>query len=473
MSEGENVDQERPPEKGRVAHPGEENGPVTGEVRIAAPEAAAAAAGFGAAETEAPSEETPPEPTEAYELPDWTEPATGQVPRILLEDPLSGEVPVTEAVRGPTWREEGSDWDNSADLSFFVEDETEVADTAIAGRVEVGEAPFSFSFEELERDAPLTGEAEIVEPEEAWAPLLAQADEEESLARERRERRRHSARRTRERRPSGKRNGRVATLTGLALAALVAACLVLGPLATMVLAAVVFTVTAGEAYAALQGAGYRPSPIVGLCAVPALIVAAYLHQAGGVLVVGAAAFVAVALFHLWRPTEESLVSMSTTLFVVLWVGGLGAFGGLLLAPAQFTHRHGVTLVLAAVLLTVAHDVGSYVVGSRFGRHRLAPLISPGKTLEGFVGGTALTLVVAGLGVAALHPLHLALALELGVVVSVLAPLGDLTESLVKRDLGLKDMGSLLPGHGGLFDRVDALLFVLPATYCLARFAHFH
>jgi phosphatidate cytidylyltransferase len=255
------------------------------------------------------------------------------------------------------------------------------------------------------------------------------------------------------------------------LAAVLVVVLLLGARATLVFAAVLFTVTAGEAYAAFQRAGYRPATVVGIVATPTLVVAAYLHQGQGIAVVGAGAFVATALFQLLRPGDEALVSMSTTLFVVGWVGGLAAFGGLLLAPSQFAGKHGVALVLAAVLLTVAHDLGSYLVGSRFGRHPLAPSVSPGKTVEGFIGGSALTLLVAAVAVSAIRPLHLVSALELGVVVSLLAPLGDLAESLVKRDLGVKDMGNLLPGHGGLFDRVDALLFVLPATYCLARVAH--
>jgi phosphatidate cytidylyltransferase len=263
----------------------------------------------------------------------------------------------------------------------------------------------------------------------------------------------------------------VATLTGLALATVVALCLVAGPVATVVLAAAALTLTAGEAFGALQRAGYRPATLVGLLSVPAFVLAAYFRQGAGITAVLGCAFVAIALFHLVRPSDEPLVSMATTLFVSAWVGGLGAFAGLLLAPADFPHRHGVAIVFAAVLLTVAHDVGSFVFGSRFGRHQIAPEISPGKTVEGLIGGTLLTLLVAGLGVGALSPFGRVSALELGVIVSAVAPLGDLTESVVKRDLDLKDMGSLLPGHGGLFDRVDALLFVLPATYALARLAH--
>jgi phosphatidate cytidylyltransferase len=117
---------------------------------------------------------------------------------------------------------------------------------------------------------------------------------------------------------------------------------------------------------------------------------------------------------------------------------------------------------------VAHDVGSYAVGARLGRHRIAPGISPGKTSEGLIGGSVLTLVVAVAIVAHIHPYTLMSAILLGLVVLVFAPLGDLFESVAKRDLGIKDMGKILPAHGGIFDRIDAMLFVLPATYLLLR-----
>ena len=103
-----------------------------------------------------------------------------------------------------------------------------------------------------------------------------------------------------------------------------------------------------------------------------------------------------------------------------------------------------------------------------GRHPLAPNISPNKTWEGLVGGAVFSILVSAVVVGDIHPWTPANAALLGVVVAVVAPIGDLCESLLKRDLRLKDMGTLLPGHGGVLDRVDALLFVLPATYYLVR-----
>ena len=122
----------------------------------------------------------------------------------------------------------------------------------------------------------------------------------------------------------------------------------------------------------------------------------------------------------------------------------------------------------ATIATVANDVGALVVGRWIGSHQLAPNVSPNKSWEGLGGGALASILVSTVVVGNIHPWNAANAALLGVIVAVVAPLGDLCESLLKRDLRLKDMGTLLPGHGGVLDRVDALIFVLPATYYLVR-----
>ncbi len=120
---------------------------------------------------------------------------------------------------------------------------------------------------------------------------------------------------------------------------------------------------------------------------------------------------------------------------------------------------------------MAYDVGGYLFGSWLGKRPMIPRISPKKTWEGLVGGCLAAFVVSVVVVSQMSPWSYGRGAILGVVVVVLAPLGDLAESMVKRDLGLKDMGSLLPAHGGVLDRIDGLLFVLPATYLLVRLLH--
>jgi phosphatidate cytidylyltransferase len=147
------------------------------------------------------------------------------------------------------------------------------------------------------------------------------------------------------------------------------------------------------------------------------------------------------------------------------VGVLGSFASLML---RYPGNEGIAFLLGAIIATVANDVGAFFVGRQVGRTPLAPAVSPNKTLEGTLGGALVSAVVCVLVVSRISPWDVGGALALALVVAVVAPLGDLCESMVKRDIGVKDMGSLLPGHGGVLDRFDALLFVLPAVYYLVE-----
>jgi phosphatidate cytidylyltransferase len=129
---------------------------------------------------------------------------------------------------------------------------------------------------------------------------------------------------------------------------------------------------------------------------------------------------------------------------------------------------GLWWVVAACAPTWMNDTGAYFSGHAFGRHKLHPRVSPSKTWEGFVGGMLASIgtafVVRALGASQLSPRD---CLALGVAVSILGPLGDLAESLLKRSMGVKDSGRLIPGHGGLLDRIDALIFTAPCVYFYA------
>lgn len=153
----------------------------------------------------------------------------------------------------------------------------------------------------------------------------------------------------------------------------------------------------------------------------------------------------------------------------LLAGGFGIFyvGGLLSA-LPLLHRVGREWVVLAIALTFANDTGAYFVGRAIGKHKLAPAISPGKTWEGAVGGLAASIGVAlGMRATLLPELSLLDTLLLGAPAAVLGPTGDLLESLLKRSVGAKDSGRLLPGHGGMLDRIDALLFVGAYVYLYA------
>jgi phosphatidate cytidylyltransferase len=154
--------------------------------------------------------------------------------------------------------------------------------------------------------------------------------------------------------------------------------------------------------------------------------------------------------------------MASTLFVYAYVGGLGGFAGLVLG-----FNDGIGILLGLVLCVVANDIAAYFGGRRFGRRPLTA-ISPNKTVEGFVAGAAGSLLVGVVLVGSITPWDRPSALFLGLIIALLAPLGDICESMIKRDLGVKDLGGILPGHGGVLDRFDAILFCLPAVYYLVR-----
>jgi phosphatidate cytidylyltransferase len=172
---------------------------------------------------------------------------------------------------------------------------------------------------------------------------------------------------------------------------------------------------------------------------------------------------------------DPLLSVCVTVFGALYTGGLLSFALYLRhLPGVADRWHGTALVFAPVLLTWTNDSCAYFVGRAFGRRKLVPRVSPGKTLEGTLGALAGTIVMAALysrvlgGFPAYH-LGVAEAAAFGALVSVSAVVGDLVESLLKRDAGVKDSGTLLPGHGGALDRFDSLFFTLPLAYYFFRY----
>jgi phosphatidate cytidylyltransferase len=149
-------------------------------------------------------------------------------------------------------------------------------------------------------------------------------------------------------------------------------------------------------------------------------------------------------------------------FGVLYVGGL-------LAALPLLHRIGPAWVALTIAVAFANDTGAYFVGRACGRHKLAPAISPGKTVEGAVGGLAAGLTVTFVtGWAFMPSLSIANRLAIGFASGVVGPAGDLVESLIKRSAGVKDSGRSIPGHGGMLDRIDALLFVGAYVYLHLR-----
>jgi phosphatidate cytidylyltransferase len=156
----------------------------------------------------------------------------------------------------------------------------------------------------------------------------------------------------------------------------------------------------------------------------------------------------------------SAASVGVTLLGVGWVG-IGLAYALLLRDLD---QHGVLAVYTVMLAVWAGDSAAYFIGLLFGRHKLAPTVSPGKTWEGLAAGTVATIGVTFIALYKQGFLSISESLVLGAVIAMAAPLGDLFESAIKRDADVKDSGRLLAGHGGILDRLDALLFSWVAAY---------
>ena len=231
--------------------------------------------------------------------------------------------------------------------------------------------------------------------------------------------------------------------------------------AFVILAMVVST---GEFYATVRSEETRPLALFGLLGVVFMGVGAQLTGAAAIAGWAAAFAVVTILFLTLSPRRQPLEDASVTIGGMVWVGLLSF--AILIAQGS----HPVAYILFVVLLVAANDTGAYFVGRSLGRRKLSPVISPHKTLEGLIGGFVAGLVVASILATfpAWETIGIAKALIAGAVVGVIAPLGDAVESMVKRSLGVKDMGSVLPGHGGMLDRIDGFLFVAPAIYFLFR-----
>jgi phosphatidate cytidylyltransferase len=164
-------------------------------------------------------------------------------------------------------------------------------------------------------------------------------------------------------------------------------------------------------------------------------------------------------------TRQSLtVAVSVTVLGAAWVG-LGLAHALLLRGIP---DHGRLAVFTVMLTVFAADAFAYFTGLAIGRHKMTPVLSPGKTWEGLAGGTVVAILVPFFALYHQHFLTVGESIALGVVIAVVAPLGDLFESAMKRDMNVKDSGRLLAGHGGMLDRIDALLFASIASYYVIR-----
>ncbi len=428
-------------------------------------------------------------PNDTGPLPHWTDPPTGELPRVLAaggaeRDPTDDlDVWGSFSNQGPVWRDDrdrtgGDDSRGFEDLGGgprtgaldetaapedpFFDLETAEHETVAAapprrepGRITIGTDPTD---ESMGRPMPSRGRSRDDSRARGGRPAGPA---------------RTAPRRTT---PTGGTAGRdmpAAFAVGAIIAAAFIAAILIAPVAVMVIVVAVVGLAAVEFFDKVTEKGYRPATVIGLVACVAAPIAAYWVGDAALPLVFAFALMAGSVTFISAPNVQSgpVPNMAITTLGVTWIGLLGSFAALILgwAAAAGADTIGTDTLFLLALGVVANDVGALFVGSAAGKTPLRDWISPNKSIEGLVGGTLATFLVLGfIGVLDKSDTWNSVGdlLLLALVVSVTAPLGDLTESMFKRNLEVKDFGSIIRGHGGVLDRFDGFLFALPATYYL-------
>jgi phosphatidate cytidylyltransferase len=207
-----------------------------------------------------------------------------------------------------------------------------------------------------------------------------------------------------------------------------------------------------------------------------MVVVAYFYGAPALVTATAVTALVTMLWLLRRGVEGYVQTATASVFTLVYVPFLGSFVALLLAEGGATSfdrwDDGVRGIVTFILVTVASDTGGYVAGVLFGKHPMAPVISPKKSWEGLAGSLTFSAAAGWLLVVYLLDGDWWVGVVLGLIVGVMATLGDLCESVIKRDLGVKDMSQVIPGHGGLMDRLDSLLATIAPVWLLLHYTVF-
>lgn len=257
-------------------------------------------------------------------------------------------------------------------------------------------------------------------------------------------------------------------LTGFIMGSIAMVCIMLGGIALLGLLAVVIFFASKEYVKILEHKGFYPSLKIMLASEALLAVITYFDRTEYVALALTLCTFAAFLWVLFRGRQPYIANVSTTILGFVYCGYFPLHLQLLrdISSEQYNDGLGfVVMMFTAILLT---DVGCYYAGTRFGKHKLAPVISPNKTIEGSVGG-AICAVTGALIVGYFIGVEWYLSVIAGLICTVFAQIGDLCESLIKRDAGVKDSGNSLPGHGGFLDRTDSFVFTIPVMFYFCKY----
>ncbi|MBM3672805.1 MAG: phosphatidate cytidylyltransferase [Actinobacteria bacterium] len=404
------------------------------------------------------------------ELPHWTEPATGQVPRVLgggdADDDFGPWAQVSGRA-GPRYRTGGADWAGGdwAEGELFKDETTgmgaladshdmgDVAPRKRGRRGRRGRRPERDFEHDMPSQAPGTLEGSApAGPHDGFHGGYAEGYETgydyESYEKD------------------GPARAEVGPrlITGVIMAAVCLGAFAAGRVPAMLLVTAIVGAGAFELYTAFQRAGYHPATLLGLVGCAMVVPLAFEQGPSGILIGALLMGAFTLIWYLFQVVHaRATVNIGLSLIPFAWVGIFGAYAGMLLS----NDPGGTGLVLGVAICAVGFDVVAYFIGRSMGRTPLLPRVSPNKTVEGLVAGAIAAIALGGVVGSTLHPWAdkgIGAGIVLGILVAITAPLGDLAESMIKRDLGVKDLGGILPGHGGFLDRFDAILFTLPAAF---------
>jgi phosphatidate cytidylyltransferase len=385
-------------------------------------------------------------------IPHWSEPPTGSVPQVGGDASMTFE-PTPEPTLPEAEPAELAAWADVSSTPRLTNDGPDAAPPVQLGEVSDAAEDF-FGFDD-DHDAGRLGGS---------MPEPASAGEEPSLG----------ASLGAVAGATGDRDMPMAVIVGVALAVLFFAAMAVGPVAALVIVTIALSLAAVEFYNAVRVAGYQPAVLLGLTAVLSLPLAVYWK---GEAAIGLVLVLAILFGSLWYvmgiSPDGAMRGLGATLLGIVHIGVLGSFAALMLS----VDTYGTGVLTVAVILTVFYDIGGLLIGKALGRTPLSSA-SPNKTMEGLIGGMVVVLIAAIVMGVIGQPAPLAgdtfdgsglfTMIVIGIAAALAAPIGDLAESQIKRDLGIKDMGTILPGHGGLLDRFDGLLFVLPTVWFAAN-----
>ena len=390
-------------------------------------------------------------------IPHWSEPPTGAVPQVGGDTGSMTFEPTPEPSLREAEPDELAAWAEVSSTPVWADDEPEPEPTPAVQIGGVSDAADDFfGFEDEPRPsrlgpAPSAPAAEPMMDEPTLSASLGAVAG-----------------------SSGDRDMPMAIIVGIGLAATFLAAMAVGPVAALAIVTIALTLAAVEFYNAVRVAGYQPAVLLGLTAVLTMPLAVYWRGEAAFALVMVLSIVFGSLWYVMGISPDGAMrGLGATLLGIVHIGVLGSFAALMLS----VDTYGTGLLTAAVILTVAYDVGGLAIGRMMGRTPLSAA-SPNKTVEGLGGGMAMVIIAAVVMGVLGQPAPLAgdtfsgsgltTMIIVGVAAALAAPIGDLAESQIKRDLGIKDMGTILPGHGGLLDRFDGLLFVMPTVWYVAN-----